>query len=604
MLAPAYGQDQLEGVRQRLDLLVQTDPAFSSEVDLSVGNMPIGDLLRNVAKASNVSIGFVGDGSMTVNCNLNRARIDDIIYYLCSQYDLDIDVVGNIVSVFSRQQEAEIFEPKVTYDRDSSFLSYDLKNISLEQASRAIADISGINIIYPQPLAAKEVSGYMVGVSAEAGLLALAESNGMRAFSDTPNVWNFEPADPEAGAASYTFTRRITEEQLIVDSTGLITVQVQSASINDIIRTVCQELGLNYYFISPVDGQTSLYLKNVGLHTLFKVLFTGTNYSYYEEEGIFMFGASAEQVLSSVKVVRMHNRTISRIMEVIPEYIREGVRVQLFGDLNSLVLSGDQRSVARVEQFLKSIDQTVPLVTIEVIIVDSKKSRKNEQGLSLGIGSEASVTGGQFSPGVNMDLSASAINRLLNHVSGFASVNLGKVGPNFYANLQMLEGTGNITLESTPKLSTLNGREAELTSGERRFYKEVNESLMGSQNPIQTSSYVWKSIDANLTVKIVPFVSGNEEITLTINIEQTEFTTKEEETAPPGTSTRSFKSEIRVQNEEMVLLGGIERNVQEKSSSGLPFIARIPILKWIFGRSVDNKEAHKLNVFIKPTVVY
>ena len=74
--------------------------------------------------------------------------------------------------------------------------------------------------------------------------------------------------------------------------------------------------------------------------------------------------------------------------------------------------------------------------------------------------------------------------------------------------------------------------------------------------------------------------------------------------APPGTATRSFKSRIRVDNEDMVLLGGIDRNTREKGSSGLPLIARIPVLKWLFGVSTDNKVDEKLSIFIKPTVIF
>ncbi len=64
-----------------------------------------------------------------------------------------------------------------------------------------------------------------------------------------------------------------------------------------------------------------------------------------------------------------------------------------------------------------------------------------------------------------------------------------------------------------------------------------------------------------------------------------------------------FNSIIKVRNEEMVLLGGIERNQSSRTSSGLPFIARIPILRWIFGSSSKTQSTQKLNVFIKPTVI-
>ena len=88
-----------------------------------------------------------------------------------------------------------------------------------------------------------------------------------------------------------------------------------------------------------------------------------------------------------------------------------------------------------------------------------------------------------------------------------------------------------------------------------------------------------------------------------IEITQTEFTAREEKNAPPGTATRSFKSIVKVCNEEMVLLGGIDRNSREKTSRGLPFIAREPVLKWLFGRHKHNKIERRLNIFIKPTVI-
>lgn len=594
-------------IRAKLDTLAVTEPLFLSEIDIYAGSLPIGDMLRNIAKASNVSISYKGDNDLRVNCNLNSARITDLLYMLCTQYGLDLDVVGNIVSLYPHTAPSpEAPRPKASFHTVGSRLSYNLDNIPLQEAVKLIADASGTNIVVPAPLQQKKVSGYAVHLPLDDAIASLAAGNGLAAFKGENNIWSMETAPPDADNIRpfRNLRRELPQDNFLIDSLGRITAQINQGGIYDIICSLCERMNLNYYFISPVEGQTSLYLKEVGLHTFLKVLLTGTQYSYYEEEGIYMFGALKDDVLASVKVVPLQNRTVSNLTAAIPADIKKGVQVEAFNELNSLILSGDQRKVARVEQFVKSLDLTVPMVTIEVIIADVSKSVKNEVGIGLGIGQEPTTTKGTLSPGIDLDLNASAINSLINSFNGFGVINLGKVTPNFYANLQLLEANGSIELQSTPKLSTLNGHEAELKSGERRHYKEVNESLMGSQNPIQTSSYTWKYIDANLELKIVPFVSGNGEITLAIEISQTEFTNQEDNETPPGTSTRSFKSEIRVQNEEMVLLGGIERNDRQKTSKGLPFIARVPILKWIFGQTVDNSEVRKLNVFIKPTVVY
>ncbi len=136
-----------------------------------------------------------------------------------------------------------------------------------------------------------------------------------------------------------------------------------------------------------------------------------------------------------------------------------------------------------------------------------------------------------------------------------------------------------------------------------RYYKESQTNFIGTQNPLQTNSYQWKNVEANMTLEILPYVSLDSCITLKVDLSQSEFTEQVAEDAPPGTTNRSFNSIIRVRNQEMVLLGGIERNLTGKTSSGLPFIARIPVLRWIFGYSSRTKKVQKLNVFIKPTII-
>lgn len=600
--------DYLEGIHAKLEKLVEADAAYSNPVDMAVGSIPIGDLLRNLAKISNVSISYKGDNALTVNCNFNKVKINDLLYFLCQEYNLDLEIVGNIVSVFPYTPPLpDVPGPKVHFQHSTGYLSYELHECPLPDFAKLLADSTGINIVYPSVLNLKRISGYALKLPLNEAMQALALGNNLVASKNGEKLWTLDPLPVQEGEGqgrAWVVRRGISDEQIRIDSIGMIHIQVERASIYDILCTICERMNINYYFISPVDGTTSLYLKDIGLHTLLKVLFTGTPYSYYEEEGILMFGVSKEDALLSAKVIPLENRTVEKIIDTIPEEFKQDVKVVPSPDLNSLIISGDQRKVARIENFIKSIDKIIPLITIDVIIVEVTKSRNNEQGISIGYGDPPASSKGTLTPHFQMDLNADGINKIIKSFNGLGAIKLGKVGPNFYANLRFLEENGDIELKSTPKLSTLNGHEAELKSGQRQHYKEVYESLMGSQNPIQTSSYQWKFIDANLVLTITPYVSGNGEITLSIDLSQTEFTTIDEKMeAPPGTTTRSFKSMIRVKNEEMVLLGGIERNDRIKTSSGLPFLARIPVLKWIFGKSTNKREEHKLNIFIRPTVM-
>lgn len=597
-------------VRARLDTLILRDTTYLSEVDLSVGQVSLAELLRSVAQVGGVNLSVQDGANLLVSCNFSRARIADLILFLCEQYGLDIRVVGNIVSIFPYQAPiAPPPVPSIVYNRADSTLSYDLIAVPLRDVARRLTDSSGVNLIVPQTLYDRPISGYVSSMPFSEALSVLAEINKLEvAPVKGSGAWMFAEPIPVGGGQpstvqNYVRRRQFAPAQLAIDSMGRITAMIDRGNIYDIILDVCEQLKLDYFFITPVNAQTCIYLKNTDVKTLFDLLLTGTAYTYYEEGGVYMFGEAKREGIFSTRIIPMRYRTVDKLIDVIPENLKKGVQIAAFGDLNSMIASGDQRHVARVEQFLHEIDKTVPLITIEVMIVDASKDVILEAGLGLGVGTSPTQTSGTLSPGIDMTLGSGAVNNLVDKVNGLGIIRLGKVTPNFYASLKAMEENGTIELRSTPKLSTLNGHEAVLSSGEMQYYKETNNTYMGTQNPVQSTSYVWKSVEANMTLSITPYVSEDGHITMTIDLSQSEFTDRTEKEAPPGTTTRSFRSMVRVRNEEMVLLGGIDRQSHEKSSQGLPFIARIPVLKWIFGMHKNNKQERRLNVFIKPTVI-
>lgn len=602
--------ERIAQVRARLDTLILRDTTYLSEVDLSVGQVSLSELLRSVAQVGGVNLSVQDGANLLVSCNFSRARIADLILFLCEQYGLDIRVVGNIVSIFPYQAPiAPPPVPSIVYNRADSTLSYDLIAVPLREVARRLTDSSGVNLIVPQTLYDRPISGYVSSMPFSEALSVLAEINKLEVAPVKGNgAWMFAEPIPVGGGQpstvqNYVRRRQFAPAQLAIDSMGRITAMIDRGNIYDIILDVCEQLKLDYFFITPVNAQTCIYLKNTDVKTLFDLLLTGTAYTYYEEGGVYMFGEAKREGLFSTRIIPMRYRTVDKLIDVIPENLKKGVQIAAFGDLNSMIASGDQRHVARVEQFLHEIDKTVPLITIEVMIVDASKDVILEAGLGLGVGTSPTQTSGTLSPGIDMTLGSGAVNNLVDKVNGLGIIRLGKVTPNFYASLKAMEENGTIELRSTPKLSTLNGHEAVLSSGEMQYYKETNNTYMGTQNPVQSTSYVWKSVEANMTLSITPYVSEDGHITMTIDLSQSEFTDRTEKEAPPGTTTRSFRSMVRVRNEEMVLLGGIDRQSHEKSSQGLPFIARIPVLKWIFGMHKNNKQERRLNVFIKPTVI-
>ena len=185
-----------------------------------------------------------------------------------------------------------------------------------------------------------------------------------------------------------------------------------------------------------------------------------------------------------------------------------------------------------------------------------------------------------------------------------SSVNLGKVTPNFYLKLEAMEADGIVNIRSTPKLATLNGTEASLSIGSTQYYVQETSNVIGTQNPQTVFTRQYLPVNADLSVDIKPIVSGDNQITLEISVNQSDFTDRTVPEAPPNSVTRSFTSVLRVKNQEMILLGGLEEKSTRNNSSGLPLLARIPVIKWFFGKQIRDKRSTRLNILIKPTVIY
>jgi len=293
------------------------------------------------------------------------------------------------------------------------------------------------------------------------------------------------------------------------------------------------------------------------------------------------------------------------IVNILPDEVKSGLDVKVDYELNSFLLSGPAAKINRFKKFIKEIDKPVPVVLIEVMIIEVRKNATVETGISWGIGNEEVRTQGSVFPEADITLGSNTVNRIIGGFDGFGSFNIGQVVPEFFARIKALEQNGNIKIRSTPKLSTLNGHRANLSIGETTYFVVTSQNFFGSQIPTTSEIRNFQPIDAELAVSIKPLVSGNGQVTLDINVIQSDFNGERiDEDAPPGLTSREFSSIIRMQNQDLAILGGLEEKVKNDSGSGVPFLARIPIIKWFFSQRRREDSKQKLTILIKPTVIY
>ena len=606
-------QDRFDILEQKLIEVGKVSPGINDKVDLSINGVSIQEFIRAVGFQNNLNVNIDPAIDIKIVNSFSKVSAQEVFLFLCKTYNLDINFVGPILSFIKYTPPLtipKIVEKKInaTYEKTSDLLSFDFNNDTLSTATKYLTKLSGKNIIFSPDLTGKLVSCFVQNSSFNSALEKLAFSNDMKLSITPDKFYVFEKKvlladrnNPNISITNNTPNRNITVRD------GLISADVQNMPILDLLNSVSKDLNQNYFLFSELKGNTTVKLNDASYDDFLKLLFNGTDFTFKKEGEIYLFGDRNLEGLRQSKLIILKNRTIDKVIDFIPFDLKKGVDIKTFVDLNGLIVSGSQPRINEIETFLRQIDLVVPMIHIEVIIAEVRKSNSISTGISAGIGAKpAAATTGSLIPQINLSLNANSINNLISGINGLGIINLGNVTPNFYLTLSALEQQGALKLRSTPQMATLNGHEAKLKVGSTVYYLEVQNNVInsGNTNPTVTQSQQYKDLSADLLITINPQVSGDEQITMSIGVTQSSFTERISQTAPPGKLNRDFQSLIRVKNGEMIMLGGLEESSNSNSGSGLPLISRVPILKWIFGNRTKSKSENKLTIFIKPTIIY
>lgn len=298
-----------------------------------------------------------------------------------------------------------------------------------------------------------------------------------------------------------------------------------------------------------------------------------------------------------------YSNQVEALVNILPDEVKQDLDITVDYELNSFYVNGPSTNVERFKNFISKIDKPVPVILIEVMLIEVNNTSLVETGVSWGIGDEPTTTRGGIYPETDLTLGANTINKVIGGFDGFGSFNLGKVVPNFFATIKAMESNGNLKVRSTPKLSTLNGHRATFSNGQTSYYAVTEQAVIGSNNPVTQTAINYVPIDAELGLTIKPLVSGDGQVTLDIFVVQSTFGSRITEDAPPDISSREFSSIIRVKDQDIVVLGGLEEQMKNNSGSGVPFLARIPVIKWLFSKRKRQAKKAKLTVLIKPTII-
>lgn len=688
---------RISKLRGQLNQLTVNVPGLLKPVDFNISNSQLPTFIRAVGKDSEVNISV---DTQLSNINLTHsfsdAKVIDVLLYLCKEYNLTIDLTGNIISLNKlpqKKEEVKKYVPRnipVTYDKSKDLFSIDLQNDTLSIAFKKITDVTGKNLVFSPGLGHKKISGYIKEKSFESAVDKLAFSNNLTVTKTKDNYYLFEGFVDNTVSRNVRGSRKTQAKPRparyrntnfyfkVLDSISKkLEVDFENVAIESIIKDIGYELNVNSFTNIPLTniGTASVKASEISFNNLLEKVLEDTEYTFKIENNIYFFGKREQNSLRNSVVIPLMHRSIEvmnqpmqsrsrtnfgsnssfsqnnlynnnnssfnggqnfnnqqsrgtgnnyqqrinntggqpfsshqskseALVNILPQELIKDLEVKTDIEHNAFVVTGDQQKIEKFKSFISRIDKPVPVILIEVMILEVNKTNTLNAGVEFGLAENQVKDGGKIFSSTDLTLGAASINKIIGGFNGFGALNVGKVTPNFYARIHAMESNGNVKVRSTPKLSTLNGHNATLSNGVTSYYAVTRRDVIGSQNPQTTEIKNYYPIDANLSISIRPLVAGDEQITLSVNVLQSSFNGERiDAEAPPGMNSREFTSTVRVKDQDVVILGGLEENVKKNSGSGVPFLARIPIIKWLFSKRTRTASKSRLSVLIRPTII-
>ena len=285
---------------------------------------------------------------------------------------------------------------------------------------------------------------------------------------------------------------------------------------------------------------------------------------------------------------------------------------------NSLVISSDQNNINNIKNLISKLDIRRAQVLVEAIIVELSETAANTLGVESvfsGANSEEIPIGmtrlnssgpdlvsiiGSASDQDNAALSSSAVASILNSkglVAGIGDLTPG--GDNFAAIVNAIQEDKNSNILSKPSILAMDNETAKSSDGQE-IPVTTGESLgSNNQNPFRTTSRQ----EVGISLEVTPQINEGNSVLLDIKIEVSGVAGVVSSGVDLITNKRTIETTALVENNEIMVLGGlIDEDLQENVNK-VPVLGSIPIFGKLFQSSSESAVKRNLMIFIKPTIM-
>jgi type IV pilus assembly protein PilQ len=313
----------------------------------------------------------------------------------------------------------------------------------------------------------------------------------------------------------------------------------------------------------------------------------------------------AEQTAPLVrKNFQVHHAKADELVKVLDNMKSNRGKISVVERTNSIIVYDTENKIEQMANALTELDvETLQImITAKLVVVNSELARE------LGVDWTAAVGSASLTPGTaSLASGAAAANssRISGAIQSFpngkgTSPAVGKASTAITAslldnNLQIaisnLMGDASTEVLASPQVSTLDNTEARVFMGDQVSIRVIDDSGESST----------KMVETGIKLTVTPHVTGDNRILLDLYPQNNSY--GYDEKGEIVISTQEAKTKVVVADGETVVIGGLTRNENTESESGIPFLKDIPLLGNLFKYTRKAITKKDLVIFVTPRII-
>jgi type II secretion system protein D len=316
--------------------------------------------------------------------------------------------------------------------------------------------------------------------------------------------------------------------------------------------------------------------------------------------------------------------------DLTPQSVTVNNNTKLIADprTNAIIVIGTKEVQKRVSTLIDELDVPAPQVLLNTIIGELTINNDSSLGLNYFLGNKdggsttaPTTTTGSTRAGISVSsngtpsidfptiFTQSNLSNLAPFFTGGASGLAGYVaaGDTLGAIVNALESTQHFHIVQRPMVFTSNNKKAIIASGQQ--IAVPTSSLSNVNNSTIDTASVQTAIeykDVVLQLEVVPLINSDGVVSLDIlqKLDSlTGATTTIGGNSVPTISTRYVRTNVSVPNGATICLGGLIKQDNEKTTTGIPVLSKIPGIGALFRTTTNNKDRSELIILMRPQVV-